>query len=249
MSTLLLHGFTGSSQSWGDGLIDALASLGPPPVLVDLPGHGRHAGDTDPDHFTLEAVLESIGDASGGEPIDLVGYSMGGRLALAYAVAHPEAVRTLVLESASPGLATPEEREQRRASDEALARSLEAQGIEAFVDQWERLALFESQQSLPEHVRAAQRGRRELNDPASLSASLRGLGTGSLPSYWPALASLSMPVLVLTGELDGKFASIARDMAARIPSSRLGVVPGAGHAVHLERPDAWLSAVLDFLPT
>jgi len=249
VSTLLLHGFTGSSQSWGEGIIDGLASLGPPPVLVDLPGHGRHGGDTDPDHFTLEAVLESIGDASGGEPIDLVGYSMGGRLALAYAVAHPEAVRTLVLESASPGLATPEEREQRRASDEALARSLEAQGIEAFVDQWERLALFESQQSLPEHVRAAQRGRRELNDPASLSASLRGLGTGSLPSYWPALASLSMPVLVLTGELDGKFASIARDMAARIPSSRLGVVPGAGHAVHLERPDAWLSAVLDFLPT
>lgn len=202
VTTLLLHGFTGSSQAWGEGLIDALASLGPPPVLVDLPGHGRHAGDSNPDHFTLEAVFESITQASAGEPVDLVGYSMGGRLALAYAAARPEAVRRLVLESASPGLASPGEREERRASDAALAKRIEDHGTAAFLDEWEALSLFESQQSLPEHVREAQRARRLLNEPTSLAASLRGLGTGRLPSYWQALDSLPMPVLLLAGELE-----------------------------------------------
>ena len=247
MTTLLLHGFMGSSQAWGEGLVDGLASVGRPPALVDLPGHGRHAGETNPDHFTLGTVFESIEEASAGEPVDLVGYSMGGRLALAFTAVRPEAVRSLVLESASPGLATAAERQERRASDEVLAQHLEERGTEAFVNEWECRALFESQRSLPDHVRTAHRARRLLNEPASLAASLRGLGTGCLPSYWDALESLVPPVLLLAGELDTKFSAIARSMAQRIPIARVGVVPGAGHAVHLERPEVWLATVLDFL--
>jgi len=247
VTTLLLHGVTGSSHSWGDGLVDGLVSGGRVPVLVDLPGHGRHVGVTDPHHFSIESVFETIADASGGELVDLVGYSMGGRMALAYAATFPGRVGRLVLESASPGLATEAERTERRASDEDLARRLAEDGVEAFVDFWEELPLFESQHSLPDHVRAGQRARRLLNDPASLAASLRGLGTGSQPSYWEALHSLPVPTLVMAGQGDPKFVEIAREMAQCIPDAELAVVEGAGHAVHLERSDVWLSHVAGFL--
>ncbi len=214
---------------------------------MDLPGHGRWAGDVSGAHFTLAAALDAITDAQGSDPGPVVGYSMGGRLALAYAMARPERVTRLVLESASPGLATEEERRARRDADEVLARRLEEEGIEPFVRRWEALPLFESQRALPAEVCAAQRSRRLANDPWSLAAALRGLGTGALPSYWDALGELRIPTLLLVGALDTKFVGIARAMADALPDADLVVVPRAGHAVHLERPDAWLSAVLGFL--
>lgn len=217
------------------------------PVLVDLPGHGRHAGDHDPTHFTLEAVERELLALTQSEPVDLVGYSMGGRVALAFAVRHAERVRRLVLESASPGLATEEGRAARRRDDESMAVWTEHNDIHAFVSRWEALPLFDSQKALPPDVRQALRSRRLLNAPKSLAASLRGTGTGVLPSYWGSLASLRVPVLLLAGVLDEKFLDVARRMAAALPSARLEVVEGAGHAVHLERPGAWVERVVDFL--
>jgi 2-succinyl-6-hydroxy-2,4-cyclohexadiene-1-carboxylate synthase len=242
-----MHGFTGSSHSWGPAVLDGLASAVGPPVLLDLPGHGRHAGDAAPWRFTFEAVEAEINALAGGEPADLVGYSMGGRFALAYAVRNPGRVRRLVLESASPGLETEEERVERRASDEALARFVENEGIEAFVERWEALELFESQRSLPAAARATHRARRLLNHPRSVAASLRGLGAGALPSYWGSLAGLRIPVLIVAGALDRKFAAVGARMAELLPDARLVEVAGAGHTVHLEQPDAWLGAVTGFL--
>jgi len=253
MSTpVLLHGFTGSSASWGDGLVDALASAGQAPVLLDAPGHGVRAGETEPQAFTLARVRRLVDEAAGwtegaAEPFTLGGYSMGGRLALAYAVAHPDRLRALVLESASPGLATEAERVRRRAGDEALARRLEAEGMESFVDSWQALPLFESRGALPPEVRARQRALRLGNDPRSLAAALRGLGTGALPGFWEALPTLALPVLLVVGGLDRKFVEISARMAERLPDVRRVVVPGAGHTVHLERPGAWLEAVVGFL--
>lgn len=216
-------------------------------MLLDLPGHGRHAGDEAPWRFTFEAVEAEIDALSRGEPVDLVGYSMGGRFALAYAVRNPERVRRLVLESSSPGLETQEERAERRAADEALARFIEKEGIEAFVERWEAMELFESQGALPADARATHRARRLLNHPRSLAAALRGLGTGTLPSYWGSLPGLRVPVLVLVGALDLKFPAIGARMVELLPDARLVRIAGAGHAIHLERPDAWLGAVLGFL--
>ena len=250
---LLLHGFTGSSRSWGDGLVDALASAGLEPVMVDLPGHGRHGGETEPARFTLERVFADLEAAAAPtraadrEPVDLLGYSMGGRLALAYAARHPERVRRLVLESASPGLPAEEERAARREADEALARRLEAEGIERFVQAWEALPLFASRGRLPAGILAAQRSLRLRNDPASLAASLRGLGTGSLPSLWQALPGLEVPTLLVVGEEDSKFVEINRRMCELLPRATLALVPRAGHTVHLERPDAWAEAVVAFM--
>lgn len=218
-----------------------------PPILVDLPGHGRHVGETNPARFTLDAVERELLPLTEDGPVDLVGYSMGGRVALGFTARHPDRVRRLVLESASPGLATEAERAARRRDDESMADWIEHTGIKAFVARWEALPLFESQKALPTGVREAQRARRWMNHPNSLAASLRGMGTGALPSFWGSLPGLRVPVLLMTGAHDEKFADIARRMAGELHNARLEIVAGSGHAVHLERPGAWVELVTDFL--
>jgi 2-succinyl-6-hydroxy-2,4-cyclohexadiene-1-carboxylate synthase len=227
-------------------LVDGLASVGCPPVLLDLPGHGRNVANPDESDFSLASALSAIAD-SGQWPAGLVGYSMGGRLALHFAAQRPDAVRRLVLESASPGLETQAERRVRRESDDELACVIEHEGVEAFIDQWERLPLFETQATADESVRSRLRAGRLRNSVEGLAGALRGLGTGALPSLWDALLGIHVPTLVLVGGLDRRFVSTGERMAAALPDARLVVVPGAGHAVHLERPDAWLEAVTGFL--
>jgi 2-succinyl-6-hydroxy-2,4-cyclohexadiene-1-carboxylate synthase len=242
---VLLHGFTGSASSW-EGVVDGLSARGHVPVLIDLPGHGGNRARHGPAQHTLDAALALVRDA-GRWPADLVGYSMGGRIALHFAAAHGGLVRRLVLESSSPGLETAEERTARRSSDEALAERLVADGIRSFVAEWEALPLFESQAGLSLDVVARQRERRLANDPRSLAAALRGLGAGALPSLWERLPRITVPTLLVVGERDPKFVDIAARMAARMPAARTVVVPGVGHAVHLERPDLWLEVVGGFL--
>jgi 2-succinyl-6-hydroxy-2,4-cyclohexadiene-1-carboxylate synthase len=185
----------------------------------------------------------------GGSPAAAVwmGYSMGGRVALALGVEHPGLVAALILESSSPGLETEGERVARAAADEALARSLQAQGMEAFVDAWLALPLFDGLRALPGSEWREERLRRLGNRPEALSGVLRRLGTGSQPDYRPSLPALRFPILLLAGGADAKFSRITREMAHRIPGARRVEFPGAGHVPHREAPDAWLRAVSAFL--
>jgi len=243
---VLLHGFTGSSDSWGEAISNGLASVGCSPVLCDLPGHGSHSSDLDPRLFSLEATLTRV-EHAGVWPTDLIGYSMGGRVALHFAAAYPTKVRRLILESASPGLATEAERLERRANDEALACEIELHGVEDFVRRWERLPLFESQLQLPNPVRAERHAQRLRNTEAGLASALRGLGTGALPSLWDVLPNIQAQTLIIAGELDAKFVEIGEQMAAAIPQAQLLILSGAGHTVHLERPRRWVEAVGEFI--
>lgn len=245
---VLLHGFTGSSDSWGERIVDGLAGAGFLPAFVDLPGHGREIGCTDPSRISFDSALEFVTEA-GDWPTDLVGYSMGARVALHFAAAHPDRISRLVLESGSPGLPTALERTERMASDEAIAARIVDDGIEAFVAFWEAQPVFETRGGLSPAVTAQQRALRARNDPHSLAASLMALGTGSLPSLWEALPAIATPTLLVVGALDRKFVDIAERMAERMPHARVVVVPHAGHTVHLERPGAWLEAVTGFLST
>lgn len=243
---LLVHGFTGSVEAWGEEILSALADRHRV-LAVDLIGHGRSSRPHDPDRYALQEILLDLLEVLDAADLDRarwVGYSMGGRVALAAAVLHPHRVASLVLESASPGLATEEEREERRRSDDALARRLESEGIEPFVDEWMALPLFATQRRLPEATLRAARERRLGNEPAALAACLRGLGTGSQPSFRDRFDQVRARTLVLAGARDRKFAALARRMAEGIPDATLRLVADAGHTVHLEAPGAWLDAVL-----
>lgn len=245
---LLLHGFTGSSANW-QPFFDAWGAhlrL----IAVDLPGHGRAPAPADPAQYTMQHVaagLLALLDARGIERTHLLGYSMGGRLALYLASHHPDRIGKLVLESSSPGLATTVARQERIASDGELANFIEREGIAAFVARWEALALWNSQQQLSPAVRQSLHEQRLRNSATGLANSLRGMGTGRQPSLWPLLPDLSLPALLIAGALDTKFVAINREMTALLPDARLEIVAGAGHAVHLERPDIFSRCVLDFL--
>lgn len=241
----LLHGFTGSSENWQPirpALTDYFAV-----VTVDLLGHGRTDAPDDPRRYAIEAAaddLAAIFYRLGLPRVHLLGYSMGGRLALYFALHYPALLHTLVLESASPGLRTDAERFARAQSDEQLARMIESEGLEAFVDYWTSLPLFAAQSA---DLRQRLRAQRLKNNPRGLANSLRGMGTGSQPSLWVELAQLSCPTLLIAGEKDAKFAHIAREMQALIKSVQCSIIPHAGHTVHAEQPEQYAQTVLQFL--
>ncbi len=230
---LLLHGFTGSRQNWKPHLpaFEAYFEV----ITTDILGHGRSPSPSNPTEYKMERVAAQI-MASITQPINLLGYSMGGRLALYIAVHYPQLVKRLILESSSPGLATEAEQQARQQLDNELADWIEANGIEPFVNRWQKLSLWDSQQQLKPEIRHALRQQRLQNNPIGLANSLRGMGSGAQPSLWHKLSNLTMPVLLIVGELDTKFVKIGQEMAALMPNVQLEVMTGAGHMVHLERP-------------
>ncbi|TAK62806.1 MAG: 2-succinyl-6-hydroxy-2,4-cyclohexadiene-1-carboxylate synthase [Dehalococcoidia bacterium] len=244
---LLLHGFTGAASTWHD----VSASWdGWRRIAVDLIGHGGSDAPDDERRYTMEdcvADLVALLDELAIDRATVLGYSMGGRVALQLAAAAPERVAALVLEGASPGIDDAGERAARVLSDRALADDIERDGIEAFVDRWERVPIFATQARLPDDVRARQRRQRLSNRPAGLANSLRGMGAGAQSSLWPRLQELAMPALLIAGEDDAKYSEMAHDTASRMPAADVRIVPGAGHAVHLERPGAFSDHVKEFL--
>lgn len=233
-----LHGFLGSKDDWAD-----LASRLPNRriVAVDLPGHGEAVGlDAAAYGFdeAVAALSSTLASLENGR-FDLLGYSMGGRVALAMALAHPTVVNTLTLESSSPGLPSEEERAARRVLDAKRADALR-RDFPAFLREWYAMPLFAT-------LTAAQRDTlirsRATADPDELARGLVGMGTGAMPNLWPLLSTLEIPVRLVAGVRDAKFAALAAQMAERLPHASMHLVEGAGHNVHLEQPDAFAALV------
>jgi 2-succinyl-6-hydroxy-2,4-cyclohexadiene-1-carboxylate synthase len=231
---VLLHGFTGSPQVW-QRVMDAL----PPAVQafpIPLPGHGPQAPPAgDSFETAIDALAERIRELGRG-PFRLAGYSLGGRLALGLLLHHPKLFSGAMLIGTHPGLAADAERAERQKADEGWARLLEREGLEAFINAWEALPLFRSQQALPQVVRDRQRRQRLRNDPESLAWSLRTLGLGQMPCYLSRLEEIKQPIHLVVGEMDDKFRRLAEAMAGRLPRCRVTIIPAAGHNVKLEAP-------------
>ncbi len=224
---VLVHGFTNTGACWQP----VLAHVGQRyrALAPDIRGHGT-AAEREP--VTLDAVIADIA-ALAPPRFTLCGYSMGGRIALHVALALPGRVERLITIGASPGIADAAQRAARRADDEALAARLERITIGEFAEQWGRTPVLAG---APAEVAAAAHADRLRSTPAGLARALRGLGTGALPPAWERLGELTMPALFLAGERDRKFAAIAREMAGAVRDARTEIVPGAGHAAHLEAP-------------
>lgn len=233
-SVFLLHGFGGTHRAW-----DAVRAMLPGEryiaVAPDLPGHGA---EPLPETVSFDAYVEHV-LAIAPDRFVLCGYSMGGRIALNVALAAPSRVRRLVLISCTAGLELESERAARLQADELLAEELLAGPYEQFVGRWRAQLLFAGEG--PE-VQALAREDQLRNDPRSLAAVLRGLGTGGMVPLWERLGELRMPVSVLAGARDRKFVALAERMASLIPSAKLSIVPG-GHALALEDPIAIALAI------
>jgi len=244
---LLLHGFGGARSNWQPLQPQLAPQLHS--IAIDCLGHGDSDCPAAADSYRMAAVAADMVDLLaqlGLGRAHLLGYSMGGRLALYMALRYGDRFRSLTLESASPGLRAEAARRERQQADEWLAAQIEARGIAWFVDYWERLPLWASQAGLSPSVRAAQRRQRLRNQPRGLAHCLRAMGSGVQPDLWAKLCRLQLPTLLLVGAADAKFSAINAAMAAQIPSSQLQCLPGAGHNCHLEQPQAFARAVLDF---
>ncbi|MFN8533700.1 MAG: 2-succinyl-6-hydroxy-2,4-cyclohexadiene-1-carboxylate synthase [Dehalococcoidia bacterium] len=244
---LLLHGFTGSTETWRSF---RSAWPGRQLIAVDLVGHGRSDSPPDLAHYRMDACIEDLVAVLGRlgiKRVSLLGYSMGGRVALRLALAAPERFDRVILEGASPGIESPAERVTRQHADEELADRLEHHGIEWFVDYWGSLPLWATQQALAPEVRDRLRSERRLNNPTGLANSLRGMGAGADEPVTDRLSEIQVPVLLLAGALDTKYATLAWTMATHLPRATVAIVPDAGHACHLEQPERFASAVGQFL--
>lgn len=235
---VLLHGFTQTGRSWAS----LTAPLGRHFALVlpDAPGHGASS--------LVEADLWQTAQLLAGTvpgPAYWAGYSMGGRMALHVALGHPERVDRLVLISTTAGIEDPTERDLRRSADHALATRLEDQGLERFLSEWLAQPLFAT---LPPEQAGIE--ARRANTAAGLASSLRLAGTGSQDPLWARLGELRarrLPVLLVAGQLDDRYCQHAERMAEAIgPSAEVLIVPGAGHACHLERPQLVAAAIARF---
>lgn len=234
----LLHGFTGSK----DGLRALREELRASSRVMsfDLPWHGGTTvtvPENDVSVTRCAAALVEALDQLGARRFALLGYSMGGRIALATAASHPERVARLMLESASAGLKSGAERAARLKTDRALAAFAERRGIEAFVRRWEAMALFASLAEMPEAARAELRQTRLSCSPGALAACLRAMSVGAQPGLEDRLEALRAPALIVAGGRDEKFCAIGRELARAIAGARLKIIDGAGHAPHLERPE------------
>jgi 2-succinyl-6-hydroxy-2,4-cyclohexadiene-1-carboxylate synthase len=232
---VLLHGFTQTSACWGPAG-DGLAAAGHEVVALDLPGHGGRSSEA----VGVEEGAPAL--AAAGGPGTWVGYSLGARWALAVALARPDVVHRLVLIGGTAGVEDPAERARRRAEDDARAAHLEEVGVDAFVEEWVALPLFAG--IPPEH--RCDEARRS-NTVAGLASSLRLAGQGAVTPMWDRLAEVRVPVLVVAGEQDERYAALGRRLVAGLPDATFVLVPGAGHAAHLEQPGAFLDAVLPWL--
>jgi 2-succinyl-6-hydroxy-2,4-cyclohexadiene-1-carboxylate synthase len=231
------HGFTQTAQSWG--AFGELLGTRHRVLAVDLPGHGRSASIA----TSLEETAQLVLAVADGEPFDLLGYSLGGRVALTLALTEPTALQRLILIGASPGIADPAARGARKEADDALAAQIEAEDdLEAFLERWLRQPMF----ATLARANGALASRRT-NTVGGLAASLRTLGVGNQEPSWDQLGTLLTPTLALVGIGDTRFTATNLAMVDALGDATLSLIPGARHACHLEQPSLSAHLVLDWL--
>jgi len=246
---VVLHGFSGSAAA----MAPLIAHLPTPVLALNLPGHGAGYVSDNPADYTMAAAVDGVVSATAHlKPFVLVGYSMGGRVALHLALGHPDRVAALALIGSRSGIDNPAKRAARIAADEALATRLEAEGIKWFANYWANQPLFATQRyRLSARQQTEVQAQRLACNPQGLALSLRGMGAGAVEPVSYRLGELDMPCALIVGTDDTKFTAIAHQMATAIPKSKVSPIPNAGHATHLEAPQTTATTIIRcplFLP-
>lgn len=245
---LFLHGFTGSSKEWK--FIFNRLNKGFLPFAIDIVGHGSSDVPDGVSFYSAEAMSKQINlflEKLGFKEVIICGYSMGGRAALSYYSNFPDKVIGLILESATPGIEEEKNRNKRIQNDELLARKIETEGVETFIDYWMNLPLFDSLKFIPEEKYSELIKWKKNNNPVGLCASLRGFGTGSMPVLWDKLDSINFPTMLITGHYDDKFTEINQHIAKKIKTAKHVIIRDCGHNAHLEKPEEFINLVNKYL--
>lgn len=245
-----LHGFTGSSNDWNNILPEIDNRFNK--ITVDLLGHGKSDFPNDPALYSWERQVEQINGVINqftDDKVILIGYSMGGRLALCYALTYPERLQGLILESVSPGIRNKQFREKRIADDEKMAQFITVHPVEDFIELWVGKEIFGTLLRFSDEKRKEIKKNKIKNNPIGLANSLYGFGTGKMPFLYNRFKTITVPTLLLTGELDSKFTALNKNIVKQFPSAKHKIIKNAGHPVHIEEPARFIDVVNNFLKT
>jgi 2-succinyl-6-hydroxy-2,4-cyclohexadiene-1-carboxylate synthase len=251
---LFLHGFMGDCFEFQTAIATLSKSNQFYCVAVDLLGHGQtHTIDQATEQecaYTFESVatliikfIEALGLVDN-DRIFLVGYSMGGRMALYLAIHFPQYFSKVVLESASAGLANEQAKQERLTQDLQIAAKLETIDLQLFLENWYQQTIFGNLRSHPQFPQLLK--QRLNNSSRELAKSLRNLSTAKQPSLWQELSDNQVPLLLLVGELDTKFVQINRQMHQQCLRSQLAIVPKCSHNIHFENPRLFVEKIFTF---
>lgn len=245
---IFLHGFTGNSGDW-DNFFEHMPK-DYCPFSYDLIGHGLSDSPTNIEYYKEESQLlqlKEVIDFFNLKNITLLGYSMGGRLALSFALKYPELVNSLILESTTAGIQGNAEAGERRQKDKELADFILTNNISKFVTEWMNKDLFRGLRNLPEEIFDRIYQSKLKNSKVGLANSLLGFGTGSMQNLWENLEQIKCPVLLMTGKNDEKFTLLAKKMAAKIENSQHLIFNNCYHNLHVEKELAFINYVQGFL--
>lgn len=248
-SILFLHGFSGCSNDWSKifSLLGSEFQL----IAIDLPGFGKSGKPRNDKFYRTEFLIrlmdEILYDLQLTEVI-LVGYSMGGRLALHFTLKHPQKVKALILESSSPGIKNKAEREVRIESDAKLITLIKKNSLNDFFRFWQNMPLFATQKNLSKkRQQVILTDKIKSNSKIALSKSLENFGQGRMESLWKNLSKIKIPALLLSGAFDSKYTSIQNEMGKLLPNSSHKIIESAGHNLHLEKPEVFVNLITEFL--
>ncbi len=246
---IFLHGFTGNLFDWK--FVKEKLNNTFTPIFIDLIGHGNSSSPDDVKFYTSKSqvkFLKMILEKLNLEEVILVGYSMGGRLALDFSYSYPQSVNALILESTSFGLESEMEQQKRINHDINLSKRIENSTIEEFINYWQNIPLFNSQRKLSKEILAnVKKEKIEKNNFVGLKNSLLGFSTGKMRNYFKLISNFNFPILLITGELDDKFTNIAKRVNPLLNNSKMKIVKNAGHNIHLEKPEEFLKLLNTFL--
>ncbi|MFO7525781.1 MAG: 2-succinyl-6-hydroxy-2,4-cyclohexadiene-1-carboxylate synthase [Ignavibacteriaceae bacterium] len=244
---ILLHGFTGSLEDWYQ--FEKYFSKDYNLVGIDLIGHGKSDSPSELNYYSTASIIRQIKkvkESVTGKKVYLLGYSMGGRAALNYALTLPYDLEALILESATAGIVNPSIKFERERTDRNLAEFILSNPIEKFVDDWMNKEIFRTQKNLSETELNKIRNRKLECDRKGLAYSLLGFGAGVMDSVFDKLPEIRIPVQLICGELDSKFVDINLQMQKKIPNSKLSIIKNSGHNVHLEETKQYADVVYSF---
>ena len=240
---VFLHGFTGTHHSWDEVVL----KLNRYTIALDLPGHGKSSFNDMKDNYSIDDWCDDfykVLSLLNIEKIDLCGYSMGGRLAIAFASKYPIMINKLILESASYGIQNKKDRADRLAKDLKLSKHIESD-LPLFIDQWENSDLFSNQEHRNPRMFLKQRQQRLLSNPAQLAKALKSFSQGGMFFYAENILKFEFPVIIINGSEDSKYIKIGERIASFLADPNHFIVSKCGHNVHLEQFDKFISILGD----
>ncbi|MBN1637742.1 MAG: 2-succinyl-6-hydroxy-2,4-cyclohexadiene-1-carboxylate synthase [Ignavibacteriales bacterium] len=245
---IFLHGFTGCAEDWRY-FVENLSSKYFP-IAIDLIGHGKSSKPTEKKYYSTNQIVRQLNNilkTLNLNNICLVGYSMGGRISLSYALKYPESVKALILESTSPGIKNEYYRRLRVENDKKIVKLIIEQGLNKFLDFWLNQPLFETQNKIYNKDYENFKKSKYKNSPIGLANTLLGFSTGKMPSYWDRLQSIKQKTLLITGSKDKKFTELNKLMKKQLNNSKHIIIKNVGHNTHLEKKNEYLIILKNYL--